>query len=352
MYASFLQIVRDHRARYPLMQPQDYGKLAFQSEYGPKHLAGRIDEVFSALEEECGRLPAYVCPEDPEEIGGGFCRVPLSAGWSEQEKKIFAKLLILTAEECRGSTEGMKKKTDCLLKLQIPGMDAWIDRWNRQGYPVVHHSEAYRSAYRPHYRLLQKAYAGYFPLFTEIAQLLDKKEAVVISIDGRCGSGKSRLAGLIKTLFCCNVIHTDDFYLSPEKRCRDWEHTCGGNMDFERIRSEVLAKVKSKQDVCYRPFCCREGKLTDPVFLPHQKLTVIEGSYSQHPKLLDFYDQTIFLTCEKEEQMQRLQIREGSYASVFQKLWIPMEERYIGRYAVEENCRWQIDTSDFFDERR
>ncbi len=47
MYASFLQIVRDHRARYPLMQPQDYGKLAFQSEYGPKHLAGRIVEVFS-----------------------------------------------------------------------------------------------------------------------------------------------------------------------------------------------------------------------------------------------------------------------------------------------------------------
>ena len=77
MYASFLQIVRDHRARYPLMQPQDYGKLAFQSEYGPKHLAGRIDEVFSALEEECGRLPAYVCPEDPEEIGGGF--LPCSA---------------------------------------------------------------------------------------------------------------------------------------------------------------------------------------------------------------------------------------------------------------------------------
>ena len=43
--SEFELILQAHSARYPLMEPQDYGKLVFQSEFGPEHLVSDVDSV-------------------------------------------------------------------------------------------------------------------------------------------------------------------------------------------------------------------------------------------------------------------------------------------------------------------
>lgn len=37
MDQKILSAAREHAARYPRMEPQDFGKLIYQSEFGPGH---------------------------------------------------------------------------------------------------------------------------------------------------------------------------------------------------------------------------------------------------------------------------------------------------------------------------
>lgn len=346
MDTVFLRMIKEHRERYPLMEPQDYGKLAYQSEFGAEHLAADRQTVLEFLLEELKTLSAEASPRMPEEIGGGLCRFPLTACPTEAEAELLADLFLRTAEKSRGTAEGLLDKMNQIAGHRIPGMPEWFAAWNQNGCPPVHHSESYRNAYAPHYRLLQKDFAAYFPALAEINRLVRTGRCAIIGIDGRCGSGKTHFTQLACDLFPCNVIHMDDFYLPAEKRQQHWEEIPGGNIDLVRLYTEVLLPLRENRQIVYRPYSCEKGAITEEKALPYRNVTVIEGSYSHHPKLLAGYDLKIFLDCGKEEQKRRLKAREGSYYTEFANRWIPMEERYFQRYRVEEECALRVDTSE------
>ena len=356
MSDEFFRILKEHATRYPQMKPQDYGKLVFQSEYGPEHLVTEKQPMISFLKEEMAELPSDTVPKDIELIGGGLCRFPLSFCKSEAEVRLLADLFLLTAQEHSGSAEGIRNKTEELKKLHISGMEEWLKDWEKNGYPPVHHSQSYRESYHPHYRLLKRAYAGYFPVvaavrkrmpFGAVSEGMEKGEPVIIGIDGRCGSGKSSLSDLFSKLFDCNIFHMDDFYLPLERRLENWREIPGGNMDFERLISEVLEPIQKNQPVLYRPYDCQKGAIAESSKRSPKLLNIIEGSYSHHPQLRGNYRFTIFLTCSGAEQRRRLQEREGSYFSAFEKQWIPYEEHYYQCYDIEKNSDLNLDTSVF-----
>lgn len=352
MKKSFQQIAEVHWERYPLMEPQDFGKLAFQSEFGPEHMVPdgqqaeaflmkewrELDDKGNALQE--GRKPAW-------EIGGSLCRFPLSLCESVDAVRLLAHLFTAAAEEQKGTVEGLEEKLELLKALHIPGMEAWAAAWKKEGYPPVHHSRTYRETYMPHYRLIKKEYGDYFPVLLEIYRLVQRKEQAVIAIDGRCGSGKTYLAALIGKLFPCNICHMDDFYLPMKQREKKWKEIPGGNMDLERFLNEVLCPARNGKGISYRPYHCGKNAMEDAVWMPFRRLTVVEGSYSHHPALAGEYDLTIFLTCSREEQRKRLQIREGEAFLVFEHTWIPLEENYLRHYAIETGSRFVVDTSDY-----
>lgn len=439
MEHSFMEIVWEHRKRYPLMEPQDYGKLIFQSVYGPEHMITDVQEVRAYMAEEFSHMAQDALPKIPEDIGNGLCRFPLCACPSAEAAELLADLFVLTAGQ--DSESNAEKKSRLLDELQgkleqvktlgIPGMEAWVQQWKEKGYPAVHHSRAYREAYHPHYRLLRKEYAVYFPVLWEIYQLTmegkgeivkehivlrrkqeaasgqeqeaasgrkqeaassqkqeaasaqgqeaasgqeqgtasgqeqgtassQKQEAacaqeqeaasgqeqtekrgsrqkgpVIVGIDGRCGSGKTSFAKLIAEIFSCNVVHTDDFYLPMEERAENWTEIPGGNMDFDRLHSEILIPARWGDEVLYRPYCCQDGAYREALRLPTCPLLIVEGSYSHYPLLAEAYDLKVFLTCSQEVQKRRLQEREGSYFTMFEKRWIPMEENYFQHFEVE-----------------
>ena len=117
-------------------------------------------------------------------------------------------------------------------------------------------------------------------------------------------------------------------------------------MDFGRMIKTVLQPAKKGEAVQYEAYSCRKKRLLPPVELTGQPLTIVEGSYSHYPELLPFYDLTVFLTCRRETQKERLIEREGERYSNYERLWIPLEEGYYRKYHVGERVDYRIATDE------
>jgi uridine kinase len=161
------------------------------------------------------------------------------------------------------------------------------------------------------------------------------------------GSGKSTIAGLIKDALGGNLIHMDDFFLQPEQRTAERLSEPGGNVDYERVSVEVLEKIKSNNEFTYGKFECESMTITKQITIDWKPLNIIEGVYSLHPALIEFYDYKIFLKVKPETQETRIFERNGKEAlEVFKDRWIPMEKLYFQTYSIEKAVDLVIDTSD------
>ncbi len=161
MREEFRTVIETHRGRYPGMEPRDWGKLAFQSEFGPEHLVSDRESVLNYLKQEYGLLPPDSPVIPPEPIGNGLCRFHLSACGAEQ-LPLLAELFCRSAREHRGSREGLAARLALLRELDVPGMEAWLADYEAAGCPAVRHSQTYRELYDPHYRVIRLDYADLF----------------------------------------------------------------------------------------------------------------------------------------------------------------------------------------------
>lgn len=176
-------------------------------------------------------------------------------------------------------------------------------------------------------------------------KLADMKTPAVIAIDGRCGSGKTTLAECICKETGAGLVHMDDFFLRPEQRTPQRLAEPGGNVDWERVLREVLLPLAERGEASYRPYDCQTQSLKEPIKLARGPLTVVEGSYSCHPGLWDRYAFHVFLDVQPQEQLRRIQLRNGPEAlPAFRDKWIPLEERYFAACRVAERCeiRFQL----------
>ena len=165
------------------------------------------------------------------------------------------------------------------------------------------------------------------------------KHPLLVAIDGRCASGKTTLAGELSAVLGCPVVHMDDFFLRPEQRTPERLAEPGGNLDRERFLEEVLLPLTAGKRVSYRPFVCKTMSLGDPVEISPSSVVLIEGSYSCHPALRDFYHLRFFLSVDPAAQISRLLTREGAdRLKAFEEKWIPMEETYIRECGVTDAC--------------
>ena len=192
------------------------------------------------------------------------------------------------------------------------------------------------------------------PLFSAAAPLVQAAQKAaahgpaLLAIDGRCGSGKTTLADWLAQQLGCRVVHTDDFYLPLAKRCEGWQRQPGANMDFCRLRQEVLQPLLRGQTAQYRAYSCADGAFLPPVPLPAAPLTILEGSYSLHPALQTEFALRVFVTCPPDIQAARLQTREGTRYAQFVQRWIPLEEGYFAAHDPAARCDFVLDTADIF----
>lgn len=228
-------------------------------------------------------------------------------------------------------------------------MNAWLEDYIRKGCPALRHSHTFRQTYAPHYRILWDAYAVYFPIIYLVEQHLRRSEPVTLAIDGPCGSGKSSLAALLADLFPSRVLHMDDYYLPMRQRSPDWETTPCGNMDLQRFLRQALLPASKGESIACQPYSCREGRLLETQMLPASPLTIVEGSYSQHPLLAPHYDLKIYLCCHHQEQQQRIRRREGARLDAYLQRWIPLEESYFRTFHIEKQSDISFDNTPYFE---
>ncbi|MHB1315506.1 MAG: uridine kinase family protein [Christensenellales bacterium] len=343
--------------RYPRMQVQDMVKLIYQNEFGGGHLIENGTGSLQHLKEECRHLEAAGAGPSVfyEDIGNGLCRLYLGGlqklGISLETVNRF---FVNTAHTVRGSIERFEEKLDGLrqcckdgmLPYSIDKLEQYLADYREKGYPPVSHSDAYRAAYSPSYRIVQKQYIDYIDVFSTIDILLNIKETVNIAIDGNSGAGKSTLAALIHNVYDCNVFHMDHFFLRPAQRTKERLGEAGGNVDYERFSAEVLAGLKSRKPFQYRIFNCQTMSMGETVEVNPKRLNVIEGAYSMHPALNAHYHLKIFMKVGKEQQSHRILERNGPFLHQrFQKEWIPMENRYFQEMKIQRQSDIVLNAS-------
>ena len=72
----------------------------------------------------------------------------------------------------------------------------------------------------------------------------------------------------------------------------------------------------------------------------------MEGSYSCHPELWDFYDLHVFVDIAPQDQMKRILHRDGeAKAEKFRDKWIPLEEQYFEECHIREKCEIYMTTA-------
>ena len=174
----------------------------------------------------------------------------------------------------------------------------------------------------------------------QAAQLAAENGPALLAIDGRCGSGKSTLAEFLAGQLGCRVVHTDDFYLPLAARC--------ANIDFIRLRNEVLQPLLRGETVLYNAYSCAAGAFLPSKPLAAAPLTILEGSYSLHPALQTDFAVCVFVTCPPDVQAARLRAREGIRYANFVQRWIPLEEGYFAAHDPAARCNFVLDTAEIF----
>ena len=338
------KLLLEQYRKYPKMQIADIFKYLFQSVFGCGHMVADERAAEDYIKRELAACGSEY--DEAEELDGGYFRAPIALVKKGMSEKTLARIFYLSAEKAHGGRDELEAKLSVAKALVSEGelpfcaeeFERELGKWRAAGYPAMHHSEAYREHYRPAYRVIASEYAEFLPLFLKIDKMLANSGGI-IAIDGGSASGKTTLAAMIERVYSCAVFHMDDFFLRPEQRTEARLDEAGGNVDRERFLAEVLLPLSAHTPVCYRRFDCSTGALLPEISAEPKALTVVEGAYSMHPELAEYYDLSVFLDIGAEYQKERILKRNSEkLAKRFFEEWIPLENIYFSKMCVKERC--------------
>ncbi len=179
---------------------------------------------------------------------------------------------------------------------------------------------------------------------SKVLSLKKQKNNIIIALDGPSASGKTTLAMILAKRLDADVLHMDDFFLPPELRTEERYNTPGGNVHYERFIQEVLIPLSKNEKFVYKPFDCKTMTYKDAECKLPSEITVVEGSYSCHHVLSEFYDLKVYLDISPDAQMRRIILRNGEEKAIeFKNKWIPLENKYFEYYDIKSKCDMIID---------
>ena len=338
--------LRSYCTHYPQAQLQDLFKALHQSACGCEHLVADPSAAADYLRQEAAQCIPWPGPA-VEPLPGAYCRVHLDCLRQGLQPQTLARLFALSAVEEPEGPADLAAALSVLRELAAAGeipfsaqeVEREAEQWRSAGYPARHHSEAFRAAYAPAYRVVRKRYAQFLPLLIRLDQLQTRKPRVLLALEGGSASGKTTLARLLEEVYGAPVFHMDDFFLRPEQRTPERFAEAGGNVDRERFLSQVLLPLSRGEPVAYRRFDCSTFTLLPPRTILPGPLNIVEGTYSLHPDLSAYYDLRVLLETSAQLQRRRIQKRNPpALAQRFFTEWIPLELRYFDALGIPEQC--------------
>lgn len=338
----FADFVLEQAAAHPSMQPRDALKMCYQAAHGAEHAMVDAAGAKKYLREEL----KSVSPEDTalyEQISPELCRVDLRA-WKFRDMKWQWLFNMFTSSTGSGDIEPL---LDCVRSLARQGKlpfakadwEAELAAWDGN---AVSHSEVYRSAEKPHYRIVPMRCVTALRVLQKMARY---PEGCVVAIDGRSNSGKSTLGRILAEITGGGLIRMDDL-LSPASRGQVVSKGMpGGNVNYAMFQRDILPNLASEKAFSYPYFANHSLVINRKRRVRRSPYRIVEGSYSQHAVFGDYMDIRVFMTTPVTEQRRRVIARDGErLAPSYFHIWIPQEEEYFNFYKLWEKADVLIET--------
>jgi hypothetical protein len=170
--ARFASAVQWHASYYPDLQVEDVYKLLHQSVAGPAHAIENPDVARQWLDREWDGLGEPFNDEEmfePLSSDGRLVRLnlrPWRAAGHSPEAVLSA--FVRTAETLPPDSARIRVELDAIsacsdriaggLRLSATELQSFFSDRERDGYPMIHHSEKYTQAYQPAYRVVFRSY--------------------------------------------------------------------------------------------------------------------------------------------------------------------------------------------------
>lgn len=167
-------------------------------------------------------------------------------------------------------------------------------------------------------------------LIDKISKIKPRQKTTLIAIDGRGGSGKTTLALLIKRTFPnVRIITMDDFYDKEIEK-----------IDEKLLEKQVLKPLSKNLPATYMEF---DGKETKPRTIEPGDILVIEGVYSTHSSLENYYDLKIWVEASIQDANRRVLARDDYFSPDWGKFHRPKEDEYIKEDKPRERADFVIE---------
>ena len=238
----------------------------------------------------------------------------MNAGLSPEA---LAKLFCLSAKKEEGGKATLEQKIEVAKELVASGalpldgneFEQKLATWKDLGYPAVHHSEAFRTAYKPAYRVIANRYAELLPF---LAKMQAAKKIIVI---GCPGSGKSTFARTLHQKTNIPLYHLDMMYWNEDKttvpksvflerlgavlKTDAWiiDGNYGSTMEFRLAVCDTVIFLDYPLEICLNGIKERQGKprADMPWIETEEDAEFIEfiKNYNeqQKPKVLELFEQ-------------------------------------------------------------
>ncbi|MCL1892737.1 MAG: hypothetical protein FWG02_00690 [Holophagaceae bacterium] len=160
--------VQNEVASRPVANANDLYKLLHQSVFGVGHIISSKESAREYLQSEMASLgPALPNELLYDDLGGGIARVnlrPFRDGNGSIEDLLVA--MVETAKANKGTQKMMTERVNeaCRIlakqkkKVLAKSLKSLAKKQASSGYPALHHSEAYRNAYLPAYRIVDRKF--------------------------------------------------------------------------------------------------------------------------------------------------------------------------------------------------
>lgn len=157
----------EHWHSYQKLQIQDIFKTLYQSTFGCGHLIADSSAAAENIRKEAANCVDLGEPF-VEPLDGDYCRVHLACLRHGVTAETLARLFTLSAEMPTGKKEDLEQRLAVLLEMTASGelpfdpeqTEREIAAWREAGFPPLHHSEVFRKAYSPAYRVVLKRFGA------------------------------------------------------------------------------------------------------------------------------------------------------------------------------------------------
>ena len=155
-----------HCEQYPELEIQDIFKFIFQSACGCEHMVSDHKRALQYIRCEY----ADMINREPkiDALDGDYSRVHLSCIGEDLSAKELTDMFVRSA---RHEPDGRVKIQEKLsvargliksgqIKLDLNEFDAATEEWKNLGFPAIHHSDKFKAAYHPAYRVIHNDLLG------------------------------------------------------------------------------------------------------------------------------------------------------------------------------------------------